>query len=184
MRAQTTLLALFGLLAGNVVRADMRMTSPPPIMKQGIEGPCDMMDPYDRTNVEEWPIRGHDVGLVFDVNNAYVTLQATVVNEGSIEDFRDLRPPIHIHRADDYCFMRVRGVREWIGKDALFQVKQYIPGYGYNFTCAAIKFVVGGPHKPTCRGFHDQLVQTVAHPLDGPPMEEGDGEIKYVEADE
>lgn len=176
------MLALLGLLAN--VRADMRMTSPQPITKKGHEGPCDMMDPYDRTNVEEWPVRGHDVGLVFDAHNSYITFQATVVNEGSIENFRSLRSMIHIHRPDDYCFMRIRGIREWIGKDALFQVKQYIPGHGYNFTCAAIKFVEGGPHRPTCRGFHDQLIDAVSHPLDGPPMEEGDGEIKDTEAGE
>lgn len=133
MRVQTTLLALVGLLA-NHVQSKMRLTSPQPITKRGIEGPCDEMDPYDRTHVTKWPVRGHDVGLVFSENNSHVTLQATVVHEGSLYDFRDLRPPIHIHRADDYCFMRIRGIREWIGKDALFQVKQYVPGVGYNFT--------------------------------------------------
>ncbi|KAK7958364.1 hypothetical protein PG996_010198 [Apiospora saccharicola] len=183
MHVQTTVLALFGLLASQA-RSEMKLTSPPPITKFGREGPCDKMDPHDRTHVEEWPVNGHDVGLVFSEANTYVTLEATVINEGSLYDFRDLRPRIHIHRADDYCFMRIRGVKEWIGKPALFQAKQYTPGVGYNFTCAAIKFVKGGPHKPTCRGFHEQLVDAVAHPLDGPPLEEGNGEIKYIEADE
>lgn len=148
MRVQTPLLALFGLLASNA-RSEMRLTSPQPITKLGFEGPCDEMDPYDRSHVEEWPVKGHDVGLVFTESNSHVTLQVTVVDEGSIHDFRNLRPPIHIHRADDYCFMRIRGVKEWIGKDALFQVKQYIPGAGYNFTVCFRKTC---PPLPPTRG--------------------------------
>lgn len=132
MRAPTTLLAFLGLLAS--VGAEMKMKSPKPIAKKGRDGPCGDMDPYDRTKVEEWPVRGHDVGLKFFENNTYVTLQATVIDEGSIEDFRELRPEIHVPKADDYCFMRIRGVKKWIGKDVLFQAKQYVPGRGYNFT--------------------------------------------------
>ncbi|KAK8090759.1 hypothetical protein PG994_000264 [Apiospora phragmitis] len=208
MRVHIALLALFGLLAD--AQSWMRMTSPRPITKRGPGGPCEDMDPYDRSHVQEWPVNGHDVGLAFTTSNSFVTLQATLINNGSIYDFEDLQSQIHIHRADDYCFMRIRGIDEWIGEPALFQVKQYVPGHGYNFTvclertapcagesalgrdnrlteaqqCAAIKFVEGGPHKPTCRGFHEQLEGVVANPLDGPPMQEGDGEIKYVEADE
>ncbi|KAK7997231.1 phosphatidylinositol 3 [Apiospora arundinis] len=182
MRAQTTLLSLFGLLAS--VGAEMKMKSPKPITKQGSEGPCGNMDPFDRSKVENWPIRGHDVGLKFFDHHSYVTLQATVIDEGSIEEFRDLRPQVHMPRADDYCFMRIRGIKEWIGKDVLFQAKQYVPGKGYNFTCAAVKFVKGGPHKPTCRGFHDGLVKMVANPLDHPPTEDGDGQAREIEARE
>ncbi|KAK8105403.1 hypothetical protein PG999_008762 [Apiospora kogelbergensis] len=182
MRAPTTLLAFLGLLAS--VGAEMKMKSPKPIAKKGRDGPCGDMDPYDRTKVEEWPVRGHDVGLKFFENNTYVTLQATVIDEGSIEDFRELRPEIHVPKADDYCFMRIRGVKKWIGKDVLFQAKQYVPGRGYNFTCAAVKFVKGGPHKPTCRGFHDGLVKMAARPMDHAPMEEGDGQPREIEARE
>ncbi|KAK8010740.1 hypothetical protein PG990_009705 [Apiospora arundinis] len=169
MRAQTTLLSLFGLLAS--VGAEMKMNSPKPITKQGSEGPCGNMDPFDRSKVENWPIRGHDVGLKFFDHHSYVTLQATVIDEGSIEEFRDLRPQVHIPGPTTIA-------------SCAFGAKQYVPGKGYNFTCAAVKFVKGGPHKPTCRGFHDGLVKMVANPLDHPPMEDGDGQAREIEARE
>ncbi|EMR67584.1 hypothetical protein MGN70_009740 [Eutypa lata] len=151
-------MTLAASLLSPVANAHFTLTTPAPIGTD-IGGeratPCGGFDPYDRSNVTEWPVDGIDVA--WDSTNATAgwELSAVLVNGTDANADTDFSSKFNLRTlytstVGPFCLAKVRGVAEWVGEDAVLQVRQWVGNGNYLYACSAIKFVNTEAPASTC----------------------------------
>lgn len=104
--------------------------------------PCGGADALDRSRVTEWPVGGLDVAWSsaeaqagWEVN-AVLLLNGTAGGSQNGSDFDsdskyNLRTLYTTAAAGPFCLAKVRGVAEWVGLDAVLQVRQWTGNGNY-----------------------------------------------------
>lgn len=132
MLTKNALLTGAGLGLAALAGADFTLTAPAAIETKGNGTiPCGDYDALDREKETDWPVLGHDVGV--NTNDPWSTFTFRAALADDLTKFVTLRPAVHHGRAGDFCFMRIRGVKDWVGKKAVVEVRQYTGGGEYDY---------------------------------------------------
>ncbi|KAK6529400.1 hypothetical protein TWF281_008576 [Arthrobotrys megalospora] len=135
------------LLAGSV-NAHYFLQSPPSIGFDDTTlttAPCGGFSATDRSGgVTDWPVSGYPFSVITTHLDVVWAFKAALINNGVVGQFQDIYANVHQTGISEFCIPAIPGIRDWIGRDAVFQVIQKAPD-GDLHQCAAIRFVSSGP---------------------------------------
>ncbi|KAI1345043.1 hypothetical protein F5Y15DRAFT_15567 [Xylariaceae sp. FL0016] len=150
-----TLAALL-LSAGSVVQATFNLVHPRAMGfnndKQS-EALCGGFNVTKELYFRDWPTGGHDIKIT-DINDSHSLFMFNVALLDDDNNFVQLYPDVSSQKKGTLCFKKIKGMNhpDWIGKKAIFQLKQHAGNGKFNYACAPVRFVEGDPDPNVCTG--------------------------------